>query len=194
MRAMRGKTNQVRIIGGRWRGRKLPFPDVEGLRPTADRVRETVFNWLQPVIEGARCLDLFAGSGAFGFEAASRGAARVVMVDRDPRVVSGLKAARERLDADAVELRCQDALSYLAGPAEPFDILFLDPPFRSNLLASVFDRLATGGWLAPSARVYIETDDEQTLEMFGGRAQFLRLKKAGNVHYGLLAAAPMADG
>jgi 16S rRNA (guanine966-N2)-methyltransferase len=187
---MRGKSNQVRIIGGRWRGRKLPFPDVEGLRPTADRVRETVFNWLQPVIEGARCLDLFAGSGAFGFEAASRGAGRVVMVDRDPRVVAGLKALGEKLGGNGIDLRCQDALSFLDGAPESFDILFLDPPFKSGLLPPVITKVLSAGWLAPMARVYVEADDEGALHSaVDGRLRFERLKKAGNVWYGLLREA-----
>ena len=186
---MHGKRNQVRIIGGRWRGRKLPFPDVEGLRPTADRVRETVFNWLQPAIAGARCLDLFAGSGAFGFEAASRGASRVLMVDRDPRVVAGLQTLCERFEGQGIDLRCQDALSFLDGAPEPFDILFLDPPFKSGLLPPVIAKILSAGWLAPMARIYVESDDEGALHSVDGRLRFERLKKAGNVWYGLLREA-----
>lgn len=189
MRRMRGKTNQVRIIGGRWRGRKLPFPDVEGLRPSADRVRETVFNWLQPVIEGARCLDLFAGSGAFGFEAASRGAGRVLMVERDPRVVAGLRSSCGKLATETVELRAEDALVFLQGPPEPFDILFLDPPYRSDLLAPALEQALARGWLAPAALIYVESDDEAALTSIDRRLRFERLKKAGNVWYGLLRRA-----
>jgi len=187
IRCMQGKRNQVRIIGGRWRGRKVSFPDVAGLRPTSDRVRETVFNWLQPVIAGARCLDLFAGSGAFGFEAASRGASRVLMIDRDARVAAGLNQLCVRLDATEIEVRCQDALTFLDGKPEPFDILFLDPPFRSGLLSPVVGRILDGGWLAPMGRVYVESDDENTLRGLDRRLRVERLKRAGNVWFGLLS-------
>ena len=108
-RARPGLRNELRIIGGKWRGRRVRFPSLPELRPSPDRVRETLFNWLAPVIEGARCLDLFAGSGALGLEAASRGAAKVVLVDRDPRVHAALLASIAQLDGDAVETVCDDA-------------------------------------------------------------------------------------
>ena len=133
----KARTNEIRIIGGQWRSRKLQFPSVEGLRPTPDRVRETLFNWLRDDIEDARCLDLFAGSGALGFEAASRGAANVVMVDADAKVGSALRQACGVLDAPVVHI-CQDnALRYLAGLPSSFDVIFLDPPFNKGWIERV---------------------------------------------------------
>ncbi|TPW17985.1 MAG: methyltransferase, partial [Halothiobacillaceae bacterium] len=120
--------NSLRIIGGTWRSRRLEFPTVEQLRPTPDRVRETLFNWLQHRIGGARCLDLFAGSGALGFEALSRGANEVVFVEIDPAAVQALRANAQRLQADNAQIIHEEALRYLAKPADPFDIIFLDPP------------------------------------------------------------------
>ncbi len=153
---------QVRIIGGRWRSRRLRFPAVDGLRPTGDRLRETLFNWLQPHLPGARCLDLFAGSGALGFEAASRGAGAVVLVDAQPTVVEALRANRALLAAEeAVTIVHEDALEWLErGPSAtlaPFDLVFLDPPFQAAVVALAATRLDAGGWLAPAAWVYIET-------------------------------------
>ena len=147
---------KVRIIAGRLRGSKLEVPDRPGLRPTPDRVRETLFNWLAPRIEGARCLDLFAGSGALGLEAISRGAASVVLVERDPALAASLRAAIARLGATGAEARCTDALAFLAGPATPFDLVFVDPPFGADLWSRVATRLAEGGWLAPGALVHVE--------------------------------------
>ena len=128
--AATGSSGSVRLIAGQWRGRKLPIVDVEGLRPTGDRVKETLFNWLQTQIPGARCLDLFAGSGSLGFEAASRGAAEVIMVERDPTVVGCLQASAERLSAAQVTILQTDAAAYLQTSPDPFDIVFLDPPFN----------------------------------------------------------------
>lgn len=148
---------QVRIIGGQWRGRKLPVPAVEGLRPTPDRVRETLFNWLMPVITGSRCLDLFAGSGALGLEAASRGAADVVLVERDIQVLATLRVAIERLEAANVRVHAANALDFLRGtPPEPFDVVFVDPPYALDIAASIIAALIAGGWLAPDAFVYTE--------------------------------------
>ena len=124
-----GPPGRLRIVGGEWRGRRLPVLDQPGLRPTPDRVRETLFNWLAPLITGARCLDLFAGSGALGFEAASRGAGRVVMIEKSANVVRVLRENRLLLDARQVEVIHADAGPWLAGQAEPFDLVFLDPPF-----------------------------------------------------------------
>jgi 16S rRNA (guanine966-N2)-methyltransferase len=172
--------NTLRIIGGRWRGRKLRFPPVEGLRPSPDRVRETLFNWLQPFIEGARCLDLFAGSGAFGLEALSRGAAEVVLVDREPRVIAQLEAHRELLGAEGLQLVRADALAYLQGPPSPFDIVFLDPPFRRGLLGPCCEALAAG-WLQPGARVYIEAEAELEALPLPAGWEVVRSKRAGQV-------------
>lgn len=145
----------VRIIAGHLRGSKLPVPASPGLRPTGDRVRETVFNWLQPMLPGARVLDLFAGTGALGFEAASRGAARVLLVERDAGLAQGLRASVERLKVAQAQVIQGDALAWLQGPPEgQFQIALLDPPFGSGLWEAT--AAALGPWLAPGALVYVE--------------------------------------
>ena len=157
MSAARGKapagTGQVRIVGGRWRNTRLQVPELPGLRPTSDRVRETLFNWLMPKLPGARVLDLFAGSGALGLEAVSRGAASAQLVERDPGLVAALRATVARLEATAqVEVAAGDALQWLRGavPAQA-DIVFLDPPFAAGLWEQVIEllprHLADGAWL-----------------------------------------------
>lgn len=149
---------QVRIIGGQWRGRKLPVPDLPGLRPTADRSRETLFNWLQADVPGARCADLFAGSGALGFEAASRGAAHVDMVEISPLAVSGLVESRATLAAQQVDVHRANVLEWLRN-VDPgsLDIVFLDPPFDSGLAVRVLDRLLELDCIAPGGCVYVES-------------------------------------
>lgn len=146
---------KVRIIGGHWRGTRLDVPSVEGLRPSSDRVRETLFNWLHADIAGSTCLDLFAGSGALGFEAASRGAKQVVMIERDVRALASLRALVQRLDATQVDVVAADALNWLGREADQqFDLVFIDPPFASNLMPKVLERLLP--WLSPRAQVYLE--------------------------------------
>jgi 16S rRNA (guanine966-N2)-methyltransferase len=148
---------QVRIIAGHLRGSKLPVADRPGLRPTSDRVRETLFNWLQPMLPGARVLDLFAGTGALGFEATSRGAGDVVLVERDPALADGLRAQAQRLHVEAMRVHTADALGWLrSGPARPFDLVFLDPPFDAGLWTPAAAAL-TAGWLAADAWIYVET-------------------------------------
>ncbi|HEY2345935.1 MAG TPA: 16S rRNA (guanine(966)-N(2))-methyltransferase RsmD [Xanthomonadaceae bacterium] len=159
----RPTSGSVRIIGGRWRGSKLPVPDAAGLRPTADRVRETVFNWLAPRIAGARALDLFAGSGALGLEAASRGAAQVILVEKDPALAAALRANADRLArtdaAKVVEVVCADGLRWLARASdERFDLVFLDPPFAAGLWQSALAALEP--WLAEDAWLYLEAPRE----------------------------------
>lgn len=185
----RGKTaNQVRIIGGTHRGRRLNFPDLPGLRPTGDRVRETLFNWLQPIMPGARCLDLFAGSGALGLEAASRGADVVVMLDQAPVVVKQLRKHVTDLGLEQVRIEQADALDWLSrGGAETFDIVFLDPPFGSDFLGECCRRLEDGNWLNPEARVYIEMDVLESLPELPEHWRVLRQKKAGQVSYYLVS-------
>lgn len=143
----------MRIIGGRWRGTKLAVPDRPGLRPSSDRVRETLFNWLLPVVPGARVLDLFAGTGALGLEALSRGAAHATLVERDPGLAAALRDVVGRLQAEAIVV-AQDALAWLPGQATPFDLVFLDPPFADGLweraLVALAPRLAADAW------VYVE--------------------------------------
>ena len=184
---------RLRIIGGRWRGRRLGFPDIPGLRPTPDRVRETLFNWLAPVIEGTRCLDLFAGSGALGLEALSRGASEVVFVDRDHRAVRTLRENLDVLggpgDGRSAGIHQAEALDWLAdSPPVPFDIVFLDPPFGQDLLAPVCFALQRPGWLRPDTRVYVESaaDPEPPLPPDWTR---LRQTRAGRVAARLLVAA-----
>lgn len=176
------RSNSVRIIGGRWRGRILRFPDVPGLRPTPDRMRETVFNWLGQRLDGLRCLDLFAGSGALGFEAASRGAVEVVMLEQNARVAMSLRENVRLLDAEATVWVLQgEALTYLATDVE-FDVIFLDPPFKSDLLPKALALAAT--CLAPQGRIYAETGDDEVLPPSG--LGIIRHARAGMAHSYLL--------
>ncbi|MCX7557353.1 16S rRNA (guanine(966)-N(2))-methyltransferase RsmD [Xanthomonadaceae bacterium JHOS43] len=162
-------TGKIRIIAGRWRGSKLEVPGVSGLRPSSDRVRETLFNWLQSSVGGARCLDLFAGSGALGFEAASRGAAHVTMIERDPVALAGLRASVQKLGADQIETIGADALAWLARtPDRAFDLVFVDPPFSTGLHQKALDALLP--WLAADAQVYVETARDAGLPVLAGFA------------------------
>lgn len=159
---------KVRIIGGRWRGTRLEVADAAGLRPSADRVRETLFNWLQPILPGARVLDLFAGSGALGLESLSRGAREALLVERDPKLAAALQAAISRLHADdeATVVRA-DALAFLRAPLHGrFDVVFVDPPFAGNLWKGAVDALAP--WLAPQAWLYLESPAQAAIEPGSG--------------------------
>jgi 16S rRNA (guanine(966)-N(2))-methyltransferase RsmD len=181
------REGKVRIIGGKWRSRVITFPDEKYLRPTPDRVRETVFNWLGQDLTGKHCLDLFAGSGAVGFEAASRGAERVVMVELSRSIMHQLDATRQKLDATQVELVQMDALAFIASDVRQYDVIFLDPPFQFNLLPELLMRLPSH--MTGDGLVYIENDhkfdlDEQWLVWRSGRAgkvchHLLKLKKNG---------------
>lgn len=177
---------KVRIVGGRWKRTILGVPDAPGLRPTPDRVRETLFNWLGQSLEGLRCLDLFAGSGALGIEAASRGAGSVVMIERDPSALASIREVLERLGAgDRVRILSGDALAYLerlVGAGDRFDLVFVDPPYGQGLAESVLARLPA--ILSAGARVYVESD--APLEAPPGFVS-LRAARAGQVHYHLLA-------
>lgn len=177
---------EVRIIAGRFRSRRLRFPAIAGLRPTPDRVRETLFNWLAPSLPGSHCLDLFAGSGALGFEAASRGAAHVVMLECDPDALRALRENAARLGVD-VDIVPADALAYLGGPATPFDIVFLDPPFASGLLASAAAALAAGAWIKPTSLIYSEAAAGDAPPVPAAWAPH-RAKVAGRVCYRLWRA------
>ncbi|MGE5641164.1 MAG: 16S rRNA (guanine(966)-N(2))-methyltransferase RsmD [Clostridia bacterium] len=172
---------KVRIIGGEHRGRKLDVAERPGLRPTPDRVRETLFNWLGQRLDGKACLDLYAGTGALGFEAASRGASRVVMVEQDRAAFASLEHSKALLSAGQVELHFGDALRYLAAGPERFDVVFLDPPFRQNALAAALERLPAR--LAEGGRVYVES--EAPVEAGAGWRE-LRRARAGQVSYQLL--------
>lgn len=179
--------NRLRIIGGRWRGLKIAFPDHAELRPSPDRVRETLFNWLQPVILDARCLDLFAGSGALGIEALSRGAATVVLVERDARTVRGIQTTLQRLDSTAATVVQAEALEYLdKPPASPFNVVFLDPPYASGVLPEISDKLVRNGWLAPAASIYMEAPSDAPLPPLPATWTVHRSRQAGQVGYHLL--------
>ncbi|MFM5463613.1 16S rRNA (guanine(966)-N(2))-methyltransferase RsmD [Aeromonas simiae] len=180
-----GKSGFVRIISGQWRGRKLPVRDVEGLRPTTDRVKETIFNWLAPHIRDTRCLDLFAGSGGLGLEALSRYASQVTMIERDRGAAQQLRANLALLGSSAAEVIETDALSWLQGPARPFDLVFLDPPFRQELLLSACQLLEQGGWLAEGALIYLEREKEATPPALPATWRLLKDKQAGQVCYQL---------
>ena len=180
------KKNSLRIIGGAWRSRRIQFADAPDIRPTPDRVRETLFNWLADKIEGARCLDLFAGSGALGFEAASRGAAHVTQVDHDALVVDMLEVQKRTLEARQVDIVHQDALVFAHRAKEPFDIVFLDPPFGTDLYQRVPPVLITRRLVCPAGRVYVESPIERVLE-FPDSLQCIREKTAGLVRYQLYA-------
>jgi len=181
MTAVPNGRNRVRIIGGRWRSRIVRFPAAAQIRPTPDRVRETLFNWLGQHLDGLACLDLFAGSGALGFEAMSRGAARVVMVERDRAIARGLRDSAELLEAQGLEVVEGDALGYLGRPKEKFDLVFLDPPYESELAAQALARLEPH--LNPHARVYVESSRPPEP---APRWRVLREDRAGAVRYALL--------
>lgn len=182
---MAGQRNQFRVIGGTWRGRRLAFYPGPDLRPTPDRVRETIFNWLMPLIDGARVLDLFAGSGALGFEAASRGAALVMLVDSHPRVVQQLKHNVQLLNAEQIRVQQADVLRFLQQPAEPFDIVLLDPPYRAGVLPECIVLLEQQGWLKPEAYIYLEHASADSLPELPVNWQLHRSKDAGQVAYHL---------
>jgi len=182
--ARNARSGSVRIIGGAWRSRRLEFPEREGLRPTPDRVRETVFNWLAPWLPGAQVLDLFAGSGAFGFEALSRGASRAVLVDQDPDTLAALSGNSSRLMASAAEIVRSDALAYLAGTSDTFDIVFLDPPYHSQLLQPCLQALAACHRVRPGGLVYLESQPDAVPDLPPGWS-WMRHKTAGQVGYHL---------
>jgi 16S rRNA (guanine966-N2)-methyltransferase len=192
----RKSATKLRIIGGKYRGRKLEFPAIEGLRPTADRVRETVFNWLAPVISGARCLDLFAGSGALSLEALSRGAAQATMLDQSRIVTEQLRKHLALLGAENAQLINGDALQWLeradARQTGPYDIVFLDPPFHSGLLAPCCELLEKCDLLHPNSLIYMEyeTSLQPTLPP---RWELHRADKAGQVTYALYRASGEAE-
>ena len=180
-----GDSFVLRIIGGEWRGRKIRFPPVAAIRPTPDRVRETVFNWLQGVIPGSRCLDLYAGSGALGLEALSRGAGEVEFVDLEPATVRHLADTLRALGCDRGRVLRADARRYLEQPATPFDVIFLDPPFAEPVLAEICRRIEAGGWLKPGGYVYLESPAAAGEPELPAGWALLRSKRAGEVGYHL---------
>lgn len=184
----------MRIIGGALRSRRLSFPQADGLRPTADRVRETLFNWLQLSVPAARVLDLFAGSGALGFEAASRGASSVVMVERDKSAVASLRANRQALGTETVSVVEADAVAWLRSlkRGTQFDLVFVDPPFDAALQCPIANALADSGCLAPGALIYIESAQPLDSALLPQSWQERKSKKAGAVYAALYSSAANA--
>jgi 16S rRNA (guanine966-N2)-methyltransferase len=179
---------KLRIIGGDWRSRIITFPVCSDLRPTPDRVRETLFNWLGQNLDGMRCLDLFAGSGALGFEAASRGAAQVVMLESDPIVYRALLENREKLNTDQIELVKMDATVFLSGDARRFDVIFLDPPYRLDILSKIAPQLPSH--LTTGGQVYLESKHSCISDKEWRKWLVKRKGKAGKVNYHLLELLP----
>jgi 16S rRNA (guanine966-N2)-methyltransferase len=182
----------LRIIGGSWRGRTWRFPAGD-IRPTPDRVRETVFNWLAPSIAGAHCLDLFAGSGALGLEALSRGAGRVVFVEQAAVPARELRQTLTSWGGEpaaAAQVNVMDANHFLAGKPEPFDVVFLDPPFAAGLLGPIAARLETGQWLGPAALIYAECPARESLPPLPAGWTVAKTQRAGEVGYHLLRRTP----
>lgn len=175
---MKGK---IRIIAGQWRGRKLSVPNKPGLRPTPDRVRETLFNWLTLCLPGSRCLDLFAGSGALGIEAASRGAKQVLLVEKERDIVQNLKQQVATFAADNLAILCTDARRFLEGAPSTFDIVFLDPPFGQDLLEPCCTLLEQRGWLSPHAHIYLEMERHLGKPCLPTSWQIIRHQAAGQV-------------
>ena len=187
-RGAKHATPQLRVIGGQWRGRKLQFPDRPGLRPTGDRIRETLFNWLGPHLHNARCLDLFAGSGALGIEALSRGAAHCDFVDADREAITAVDHHLNTLDATVCStVRCDIAAHYLQQTHGTWDIVFVDPPFDARLGESTLTLLADSARLAEASRVYFETSRSQPEPVPEGLYDVLREKNTGDVCYRLLS-------
>jgi 16S rRNA (guanine966-N2)-methyltransferase len=184
--ALQNRPNTLRIIGGEWRSRRIRFPGLKGLRPTPDRVRETLFNWLAADVAGSRCLDLFAGSGALGLEALSRGAASVTFVESEREAADRLRETTDMLAPGRATVFHADALTWLGGTPQPFDIVFLDPPFDSGLLPEAVRTLETGGWLAPRARIYLEAPARTGLPVLPDGWKLHRSGRAGAVGYHLV--------
>ena len=187
----RSRSGRLRIVAGKWRSRLLRLADDPSLRPTSERIRETLFNWLAPSLDGASCLDLFAGSGALGLEALSRGAGQVVFVEQSTRCVKILRENIALLDAAGAEVLHTDALNYLrcAQPVE-FDLVFVDPPFAADLYGELCRLLQENGWLAENARIYIEQPRDVQTSWSSEGWTVLKEKTAGNVGYFLLQVAP----
>jgi len=179
-------SGRLRIVAGKWRSRLLPIGDEPGLRPTSERIRETLFNWLASTIAGSRCLDLFAGTGALGFEALSRGAREVVFVENSAGAAAALKESAEVLEARDARIVEADGIRYLKGEPQPFDIVFLDPPFAADLLEDLCRLLSEDNWLAEDARIYLEQDRERPLPKLPEGWTVLKEKTAGQVRYALV--------
>lgn len=180
------KPGQIRIIGGRWRGRRLQVIDAEGLRPTPDRIRETLFNWLGDECRGASVLDCFAGSGALGFEALSRGARSLLALEKNPAAAQNLRLLAQRLECDAVEVIRGDALQAIAGLQGAFDIVFIDPPYaQGQWRGQVIEVLEARQCLRVGAKIYFEWPKNESFELPSARLQLQKQKSAGQVEYAI---------
>lgn len=190
--ASKARPGRLRIVAGNWRSRVLPIADVPGLRPTSERIRETLFNWIGPSVYGLRCLDLFAGTGALGFEALSRGAKEVDFVELSPVAVRALEATVKSLHASGASIHKADAEAFIQSGKEPWDLIFLDPPFQDQTQQHLCRLIAEHGCLSDGGRVYVEqARDQAMIELPEGWGS-LRSKVAGNVRYSLLQG-PGAD-
>ncbi len=188
MQSTTQKNNSVRIIAGEYRSRKLEFPSLEGLRPTADRVRETLFNWLRDSIAGETCLDLFAGSGALGFEALSRGACQVDFIEQDSSAVDSIRDNIERLDAKKGNVYCSDAFEWLdkcAQDSKQYGLVFLDPPFKGETLARAIVKLESANLLREGGLVYNEKEKKSIDDDLPSNWSEVKSKNAGLVQFGL---------
>ncbi len=188
------KANKVRIIGGRWRGRQISFPDVEGLRPSGDRIRETLFNWLQNKIHDAECLDLFSGSGVLGFEALSRGAKHVCFIDENREIITSLQKNAQQLSATNCDIifesfPSENLKSKFKSENKKFDIVFLDPPFKKNLIFAALDWLENTQILAENALIYVECQRSAVELAVPENFKILKSKNAGQVSYYLVIAS-----
>ena len=189
------RPGRLRIVAGKWRSRLLDIADVPGLRPTSERIRETLFNWLAPSIQGARCLDLFAGTGALGFEALSRGAASVVFVEDSRRAAKAIEKSAQILGASGSVIHCGDASDYVRNSAPAsFDIVFLDPPFADNGLEALCRLIDERGILAAGGKVYLEQDRAKPQTRLPESWRIVKNKTAGNVRYMLAEPGVQAAG
>jgi 16S rRNA (guanine966-N2)-methyltransferase len=181
-----GKSSHLRIIGGKWRSRKLQFQEAEGLRPTTDRIRETVFNWLSPYIYDARCLDVFSGSGALGLESLSRGASNAIFLEKNKYAAQSIKQNLSLLQANNGQVFHTDSLDWLNMPnGQTFDIVFLDPPFHKGLISPCCQLLEQNGWLEDHAKIYIEMEAGQTINNLPASWCLLKEKQGGQVQFKL---------
>ena len=174
----------IRIIGGKWRGRKLSVLDKQGLRPTTDRVKETLYNWLMPIIQNSNCLDCFSGSGSLGFEAASRGAQSVTLLEKDKQTANQLKKNKQLIASDNIDISATDTFLWLDKPVQKqFDVVFIDPPFHQSLIEKTVQLLENNHWLTSSAYIYIESETNHDLTSYIPSNWYLhREKTAGQVH------------
>ncbi|MCE2573874.1 16S rRNA (guanine(966)-N(2))-methyltransferase RsmD [Motilimonas eburnea] len=185
------KSGQIRIIAGQWRGRKLPVKDLEGLRPTTDRVKETVFNWLAMDVRDTNCLDCFSGSGSLGLEALSRYAASALLLERDKSAAKQLQTNFDTVKASNGKVVCTDTLAFLAQPAQQeFDLVFVDPPFRKGLLEPCCESLENNGWLSENALIYVEREKELTQPNLPSNWTLIKDKTAGQVIYQVYQRQP----